>query len=201
MYFDFRNRVSVAVAAVFSFRVSLISGLPSAMNFADRTNVPIANSLPCRSDHRFNDLAIWTKKTSFDLSSSLNSDCRSRRSRPGLLAAVIMGITHARSLRSRRRTAFKFQQRRVEPFALGDEALMLLPKRLQTRGRSLSSLALGSGISPPRTSRRAHSSSISAPPRALSFFSCISLFRIMPSISLCRASIRSRARQPARSWA
>src|SRR5260221_10773165 len=48
--------------------------------------------------------------------------------------------------------------------------------------------------SPCATSRRAHSSSISAPPRALSFFSCISLFRIMPSISLCRASIRSRAR-------
>ena len=48
--------------------------------------------------------------------------------------------------------------------------------------------------SPCATSRLAHSSSISAPPRALSFFSCISLFRIMPSISLCRASIRCRAR-------
>src|SRR5882757_2319345 len=48
--------------------------------------------------------------------------------------------------------------------------------------------------SPCATSRRAHSSSISAPPRALSFLSCISLFLIMASISLCRASIRSRAR-------
>lgn len=35
-----------------------------------------------------------------------------------------------------RRTAFKFQQRRIEPFALGDETLMLLVKRLHPRSRS-----------------------------------------------------------------
>jgi len=63
------------------------------------------------------------------------------------------------------------------------------------RAVALSNSACASAPVPPRaTSRRAHSSSISVPPRALSFFSCISLFRIMPSISLCRASIRCRAR-------
>src|SRR5260221_3940080 len=34
-----------------------------------------------------------------------------------------------------RRTAFEFQQRRIEPFAFGDETLMLLLERLQTRRR------------------------------------------------------------------
>lgn len=33
-----------------------------------------------------------------------------------------------------RRTAFKFQQRRIEPFALGDEALMLFLEFPQTHG-------------------------------------------------------------------
>jgi|SRR6266446_504187 hypothetical protein len=32
-----------------------------------------------------------------------------------------------------RRTAFKFQQRRIEPFTLGYEALMLFPESLETR--------------------------------------------------------------------
>src|SRR6266850_4973686 len=36
---------------------------------------------------------------------------------------------------TRRRTAFKFQQRRIEPFAFGDETLMLLQERLQMRRR------------------------------------------------------------------
>src|SRR3954452_10328760 len=36
-----------------------------------------------------------------------------------------------------RRTAFKLQQRRIEPFALGDEPLMLSPEPLQTRGHPL----------------------------------------------------------------
>jgi len=34
-----------------------------------------------------------------------------------------------------RRTAFKFQQRRIEPFAFGDQPLMLLLQRPQTRSR------------------------------------------------------------------
>src|SRR5260221_5240263 len=34
-----------------------------------------------------------------------------------------------------RRTAFEFQQGRIEPFAFGDETLMLLLERLQTRRR------------------------------------------------------------------
>src|SRR6266852_2231596 len=36
---------------------------------------------------------------------------------------------------TRRRTAFKFQQRRIEPFSFGDETLMLLLERLQARSR------------------------------------------------------------------
>src|SRR5882672_2837963 len=47
-----------------------------------------------------------------------------------------------------RRAAFKFKQRCVEPFALGDEALMLLLERLQTRRRpSQFCLCAVSGIS------------------------------------------------------
>ena len=47
-----------------------------------------------------------------------------------------------------RRTAFKFQQRRIEPFAFGDETLMLLLERLQTRRRPFQfGLRSGSGIS------------------------------------------------------
>ena len=47
-----------------------------------------------------------------------------------------------------RRTAFKFQQRRIEPFSFGDEKLMLLLERLQTRSRPFQfGLRSGSGIS------------------------------------------------------
>ena len=47
-----------------------------------------------------------------------------------------------------RRTAFKFQQRRIEPFSFGDETLMLLLERLQTRSRPFQfGLRSGSGIS------------------------------------------------------
>src|SRR6267154_2565575 len=50
---------------------------------------------------------------------------------------------------TRRRTAFKFQQRRIEPFSFGDETLMLLLERLQTRSRPFQfGLRPGSGISP-----------------------------------------------------
>src|SRR6267378_6238038 len=50
---------------------------------------------------------------------------------------------------TRRRTAFKFQQRRIEPFSFGDETLMLLLERLQTRSRPFQfGLRSGSGISP-----------------------------------------------------
>ena len=49
---------------------------------------------------------------------------------------------------TRRRTAFKFQQRRIEPFSFGDETLMLLLERLQTRSRPFQfGLRSGSGIS------------------------------------------------------
>ena len=48
-----------------------------------------------------------------------------------------------------RRTAFKFEQRRIEPFSFGDETLMLLLERLQTRTRPFQfGLRSGSGISP-----------------------------------------------------
>src|SRR3979490_2572639 len=48
----------------------------------------------------------------------------------------------------RRRTAFKFQQRRIEPFSFGDETLMLLLARVQTPSRPFQfSLRTGSGIS------------------------------------------------------
>jgi hypothetical protein len=53
----------------------LMSGLPSAINFAESTNVPIAKSLPCRAIIASATSAIWMKKASFDLSSSLNADC------------------------------------------------------------------------------------------------------------------------------
>jgi hypothetical protein len=47
-----------------------------------------------------------------------------------------------------RRTAFKFQQRRIEPLSFGDEKLMLLLERLQTRSRPFQfGLRSGSGIS------------------------------------------------------
>ena len=47
-----------------------------------------------------------------------------------------------------RRTTFKFQQRRIEPFAFGDETLMLLLEPLQTRSRPFQfGLRSGSGIS------------------------------------------------------
>jgi len=47
-----------------------------------------------------------------------------------------------------RRTAFKFEQRRIEPFSFGDETLMLLLERLQTRSRPFQfGLRSGSGIS------------------------------------------------------
>ena len=56
-----------------------------------------------------------------------------------------------------------------------------------------SACALALGNSPCATSRRAHSSSISAPPRALSFFNCISTPESCFD-QLCLASIRSWAR-------
>jgi hypothetical protein len=47
-----------------------------------------------------------------------------------------------------RRTAFIFQQRRIEPFSFGDETLMLYLERLQTRRRPFQfGLRSGSGIS------------------------------------------------------
>jgi hypothetical protein len=47
-----------------------------------------------------------------------------------------------------RRTALKFQQRRIEPFSFGDETLMLLLERLQARSRPLQlGLRSDSGIS------------------------------------------------------
>jgi hypothetical protein len=49
---------------------------------------------------------------------------------------------------TRRRTAFKFQQRSIEPFSFGDETLMLLLELLQMRGRPFHfGLRSGSGIS------------------------------------------------------
>src|SRR5258708_36427664 len=48
-----------------------------------------------------------------------------------------------------RRTALKFQQRRIEPFSFSDETLMFRLERLQTRGRPFQfGLRSGSGISP-----------------------------------------------------
>src|SRR5216683_3487885 len=47
-----------------------------------------------------------------------------------------------------RRTAFKFQQRRIEPFTFSDETLMFLLERLQTRSRPFQfGFRSGSGIS------------------------------------------------------
>ena len=47
-----------------------------------------------------------------------------------------------------RRAAFKFQQRRIEPFSFSDETLMFLLERLQTRSRPFQfGLRSGSGIS------------------------------------------------------
>jgi len=46
-----------------------------------------------------------------------------------------------------RRSAFKFQQRRIEPFSFSDETLMFLLERLQTRSRPFQfGLRSGSGI-------------------------------------------------------
>jgi len=69
-----------------------------------------------------------------------------------------------------RRTAFKFQQRRIEPFAFGDEMLMLLLERLQTRSRLFQfGLRSGPGVFPRNITPGAFEFDFSAAARTLVF--------------------------------
>ena len=69
-----------------------------------------------------------------------------------------------------RRTAFKFQQRRIEPFALRNEALMLLLKRLQMGGHPFQfCLRIRSAIAPRNIAPGAFEFDFSAAARTLVF--------------------------------
>ena len=97
-----------------------------------------------------------------------------------------------------RRTAFKFEQRRVEPFALGNEPLDAPPRGAAMRGRPRRFARAAQRPPPPRSmSRKAHARSMSAPPRALSFFSCRTLFSNHRFDQLVPRQHPSRARRRA----
>ena len=69
-----------------------------------------------------------------------------------------------------RRTAFEFQQRRIEPFSFGDETLMLLLERLQTRSRPFQfCLCPHPGIFPRNIAPGAFEFDVSAAARTLVF--------------------------------
>ena len=69
---------------------------------------------------------------------------------------------------SGRRTAFKFHQRRVEPFPFGYQALMLLVKRVHTRSRPFQ-FGICSGISPRNVAPGAFEFDFGTAARALVF--------------------------------
>ena len=91
------------------------------------------------------------------------------------------------------RLIVKFEQGPIEPFALGDERSVLLLELLDAAIDFREALDGSESPSAVPMSRKAHARSISAPPRALSNFSCRKLLSIIASISLCLANILSRA--------